>query len=117
MKALKELFEIGVIIFLLLVSPVIYLHYYPAADCDDKAVHYYSSAMFFADSVRSQTVYKTVPWFISLEPPAQRERLANRLFSASNYIMADGIINGVRSLSKLKCGPQGCHYSQVVKVS
>jgi len=78
----------------------VWLGSYPAGDCDDKAVHYYSAAYVFAPEVAREVVRDALPgWLERLPPEAKKLRLQNRILSAWNYPAADVAIGVARAMA------------------
>ena len=79
---------------------IVWFGYYPAGDCDDKAVHYYSAAYVFAPEVAREVVRDALPgWLDRLPLEAKKLRLQNRILSAWNYPAADVAIGVARAMA------------------
>jgi len=77
---LKVVSKIAIFIFLFLQPIFVYIQSYNPKDCDDKAVHYYSSAFFHSPHSKKQDLIKLTPFYLEkLTLETKKLRLARRL--------------------------------------
>ncbi len=97
---------------LLLVFPLtVYIFAYNYGSCDDKAVHYYSSAYVFSSDEQKQEVHTYVDAKVSQLEEAHAERYIFRLWeSPSTYPLTNGLIRVITTFSDV-------HFSHTVALS
>ncbi|HPF99461.1 MAG TPA: hypothetical protein PLE77_05300 [Kiritimatiellia bacterium] len=90
---------------------VVWLSSYSRGDCDDKAVHYYSSSYVLAAAPARAAVLDTLPaWLEKLPASRKKVRLENRILSAWNYPAADVAIGMMRAMT-------GGRFTRAVKLA
>lgn len=90
----------GLITLAMLHLVVVWLSSYVAGDCDDKAVHYYSSSYVLAAAPARAVVRETLPaWLEKLPDGYKKLRLSSRLLGAWNYPAADVAIGVARAMA------------------
>jgi len=79
-------------------SVFVYMDRYPSGDCDDKAVHYYSSACFWSSGSKLEDIKTTIPAWIEKESSLEgKQRVFGRLVGYNSYIAADILIKYVKN--------------------
>ncbi|OQW97707.1 MAG: hypothetical protein BWK77_01060 [Verrucomicrobia bacterium A1] len=90
-----------VLLFLVLFAhPVfLFLEEYLIRNCDDKAVHYYSTAYLAADAAHRQAVIAALPgWMDQLDTQHLKLRFAGRIAYPRNYIGFDLLTRAMRAV-------------------
>lgn len=89
----RVLTKILLALFFLFQPMVVYLTSYEVGDCDDKAVHYYSSVYFVASEEKKKEFNNTIWGYVdSRRGEKNWERTDFRLKAASNYPLANSLI-------------------------
>jgi hypothetical protein len=106
----------GTVAALTLHAALMYLVLYPRTDCDDKAVHYFSSAYVFASSAARQEVRAAMPAWLAQLPAAAETRFRTRMSTPHNYLASDTLIRALRiGRPPAWRGGEGTGYTSCVK--